>query len=68
MVQGEFKNDLANGMCTVKWPSKQYYHGNLVEGKRDGFGFIRYPDGRSYLGMWKCDKRDGYGEMIIQGD
>ncbi|TNV79358.1 hypothetical protein FGO68_gene1272 [Halteria grandinella] len=60
---GEFKNDLASGMCTVKWPSGQYFHGSIQNGKRNGFGFIRYKDGVSFMGIWKDDQREGYGEM-----
>ena len=35
----------------------------MVNGKREGKGFLYYNDGMYYDGDWKNDEMDGYGEL-----
>ena len=51
------------------------YDGEVVDGKREGYGTITYPDGTIYKGFWHKDKRNGKGteykskgKKIYRGD
>jgi len=44
------------------------YDGELVDGKKSGFGIMKYKDGDVYKGEWKNDKREGKGTMTYNPD
>ncbi|MCL2246375.1 MAG: hypothetical protein FWC10_04600 [Lentimicrobiaceae bacterium] len=39
------------------------YHGDLVDGKKEGKGYELFQDGRKYVGEFSNDKVNGYGEL-----
>lgn len=38
-----------------------HYHGDVVNGQRDGNGTFTFADGSFYSGMWKGNKPSGLG-------
>jgi hypothetical protein len=41
-----------------------YYEGELVNEKREGFGLFIYRNGTKYEGMFKANKQTGYGKLF----
>ncbi|KAJ8603083.1 hypothetical protein CTAYLR_006686 [Chrysophaeum taylorii] len=50
----------------------EVYDGQIVDGKRHGFGECRYPDGSLYSGEWHQGLRQGFGRLegssVYEGD
>lgn len=48
----------------VHWPyaGGGYYKGEVVDGKRHGYGMEHWPDGDTYEGNFIKNKREGYGK------
>lgn len=45
------------------------YSGEMLNGKRCGYGVCRYEDGKVYMGEWKDNKYHGKGKLIYaEGD
>ena len=40
------------------------YIGQVVNGKREGFGIMLFNNGEHYEGLWKNDKEEGTGCFI----
>ena len=40
------------------------YHGELVDGKRQGKGTFLFPNGQTYVGQFENNQRNGYGEIL----
>ena len=57
-----WKNDKPNGKGKMIYPKGDYYEGDFVEGRIEGFGaYTSISNGPSYVGQWKNDLYDGYG-------
>ena len=46
--------------------TKETYHGQLRNSKREGYGYSIYPDGSIYEGYWKNDQYNGLGRLILE--
>ena len=45
------------------------YNGEMLGGKRNGYGICKYENGKVYLGEWKDNKYHGNGKLIYgEGD
>ena len=44
------------------------YDGELIAGKRNGYGVQSYLNGITYYGEWKDDEASGYGELVFDDD
>lgn len=45
------------------------YNGEILHGRRNGYGEMIYPNGDTYLGYWKDDKHEGTGSYTyFNGD
>lgn len=51
------------GICPIEDGSK--YHGDQVDGYRNGFGTMTRPDGYTYSGYWLKNKRHGEGNETL---
>lgn len=40
----------------LKYHSKDVYEGQILNGKRSGYGKMRFANGDQYIGMWKSDQ------------
>ncbi|CAF1065417.1 unnamed protein product [Adineta ricciae] len=45
---------------------RNYYEGNFVNGRRNGFGTFYYSSGTKYIGEWKEDQKHGKGKVILR--
>ncbi len=45
---------------------QEVYTGDLVDGKKNGFGKMVYENGNVYEGEWKDDKKSGKGKMFYK--
>lgn len=41
-----------------------FYDGEWLEGKRNGFGIYQFSTGARYEGQWKDDFKDGFGFYV----
>lgn len=48
--------------------NKEIYEGEVVDGKRHGFGVCIYSNGDMYEGFWREDKPHGYGTLTDVDD
>mmetsp|Transcript_16915 Transcript_16915/g.12013 ORF Transcript_16915/g.12013 Transcript_16915/m.12013 type:complete len:107 (+) Transcript_16915:2041-2361(+) len=53
MVTG--KTDLQQEMVKKKFASTDFYKGEFVKGKPDGYGVCDYKNGNKYAGNWKAN-------------
>lgn len=59
---GYWKNDKPNGKGKLIYHKGDYYEGDFVDGKIEGFGhYINEINGISYIGTWKNELQDGNG-------
>ena len=68
---GKWRNDLPNGVGTLKCLNKENgldklssYHGDWKDGKLHGNGKIIYVTGEYYIGSIDCNKKHGNGKMF----
>lgn len=66
---GEWKNDIMDGMGTMRWPSLgQTYRGQFFKNMMHGLGRMEWvlPSGvlAAYEGEWEDGKRHGKGTMV----
>ena len=61
MYNGNWKDDMMNGIGTKTWEEGISYAGSWKNSQRNGYGEIVYKTGKSYKGDYLCDKRHGYG-------
>ena len=58
----------------IKKYDEAQYEGDIINGKREGFGILKYNNGRIYEGNWVNDRREGKGRErysngnIYEGD
>ncbi|CAF0786054.1 unnamed protein product, partial [Didymodactylos carnosus] len=45
---------------------RNYYDGNFVNGRRDGYGVFYYSSGTRYMGEWKNDQKHGKGKLVLR--
>ena len=63
---GEWQNDLPNGEGIYFYADTgDIYEGEVLDGKRNGYGEYYSSSGNEYYGDWKDNKKHGYGEFII---
>lgn len=60
---GEFRENVPNGMGTLKTPDGASYIGMWVDGSKHGRGRYRWPSGKVYEGDWKDGLQHGYGKL-----
>ena len=46
---------------------RNYYEGNFVNGRRNGFGTFYYSSGTKYIGEWKEDQKHGKVHLKMVG-
>ena len=57
------------GPAHLAWPNGDVYDGELVNGKRSGYGRMVWANGQSYEGDWRDDRADGEGTVtFVNGD
>ena len=66
--EGEWEEDQMKGTAKVFYPNKGTYSGQIVLGKRQGFGMFEWPSGERYSGQWTDDKMQGYGVFFNIGN
>eukprot|EP00435_Cladocopium_sp_Y103_P054220 s82_g17.t1 len=64
IYQGQFRNDLQDGLAIETWPDQSQFIGEFARGKKSGNGEYRWPDGSKYLGQWCMNMIDGTGIYI----
>lgn len=42
-----------------------FYKGEIVDEKRNGFGLQLFPNGCYYIGFWKNNEANGYGRLVL---
>ena len=67
-----FKNGFINifnisDNTTIEYSNGDIYNGDVVDGKRQGYGIMTYANGDIYEGNWTSDLKSGYGEMNCEG-
>jgi hypothetical protein len=65
--EGQWRDDLPNGIGVYVYPSGARYRGSWVDGKKQGNGVAIYADGSMYIGEWLNDHRHGHGLHIVPG-
>ncbi len=71
VYQGNFQNDLPDGMGSYLWQGDPIQRGNryvggFLQGKRHGYGVLLTPAGDRYEGPWADDARSGQTATEIQ--
>ena len=51
-------------VSSLKFDNGTIYEGEVLNGKREGYGVCKWEDGSKYEGNWKDDKANGMGKMI----
>jgi hypothetical protein len=51
--------------ATINYSGNQQYRGEVVNGKKHGYGSYTFPDGTKYQGMWVNDKTHEYGSYQL---
>lgn len=59
--EGEFKENMRQGMGTYVFRDGSVYSGMWQNNMMTGRGFFTWPDGSTFEGEWKFGKRDGPG-------
>jgi len=66
VYEGEFANNLYEGIGKITFPDGGFYHGYFQEGKRNGEGLVFYASKDRYSGQWKNGLKHGNGTYIIE--
>ena len=61
VFEGEWLNELRDGMGKQRWPDGSLYEGSWLQGKANGRGKLLHADGDIYEGDWLDDKANGHG-------
>jgi len=61
--EGEFVDNLFEGLGTYHWGTQKNYTGEWKKGMMDGEGVFSWKDGRVFKGKFHEDKKHGYGEL-----
>jgi len=61
VYEGEFRNDLKDGLGKKTFADKSVYIGEWKEDKKNGKGICSWEDGTRYEGSWKDDMYHGFG-------
>lgn len=62
--QGDFSGSCVTGQGVYCWPDGSRYQGQLLRGKRHGYGTMLFmPEMAVYQGQWKDGKRHGRGKL-----
>ena len=54
-------NSSSNSNTATIYKGEYCYRGEILNGKKNGYGVLSIKDSVVYSGMWKNDKRNGYG-------
>ncbi len=54
-------NMKVQGLGRAIYESGNFYEGQFLDDKRDGYGIFIWNDGANYLGMWKNGMKHGPG-------
>jgi hypothetical protein len=65
--EGYWKDNQPNGEGKLTYynldnETCNYYEGNFIDGKREGYGVFYYADGSRYKGQWSNNQKHGIGE------
>ncbi|CAF3379397.1 unnamed protein product [Rotaria socialis] len=73
---GQWENGVQNGHGVHIWyiiraeesqyALRNYYEGNFLDGRRNGYGTFYYSSGTKYIGEWKADQKHGKGKVILR--
>ncbi|KAL7685358.1 hypothetical protein Plhal304r1_c031g0100871 [Plasmopara halstedii] len=71
MYDGDWKYDRPHGFGRYVWYQstmydKNWYEGEMYQGKRHGRGVFYYSNGAQYEGEWKENQKDGWGLFFYQ--
>lgn len=64
IYKGLWKNDKINGKGRIELRNGEYYEGDFVNDKAEGFGVYQHNDGCKYIGNWKNNLQNGKGKML----
>ena len=56
IYQGEFKNNLLNGIGIIKYSNGDEYHGEVLDGKKHRYGEIKKNNGEFYTAHFNDDE------------
>ncbi len=64
--EGESRNQRPDGYGVIRFEKcGSTYHGEFVDGRREGFGVGVDAGGRIWIGTWKNDQPHGYGALEL---
>ena len=58
--EGNWKNNILNGVGIEIWKDGSFYQGDFKNNKKNGIGLYRWSDGTIYHGEWDNDEMTGY--------
>jgi hypothetical protein len=61
--EGEFKNNMINGLGTYCWANTNIFNGYFKDGKMHGKGIYKWPDGSEYEGEYINNLKEGLGKF-----
>jgi len=65
IIDGQWQNDVVQGLAKATYVDGSTYIGNYLSGKPHGLGKIVYSDGGSYSGSWVNGKIEGAGKAFF---
>ena len=65
IIDGQWQNDVVQGLAKATYLDGSIYIGNYLSGKPHGLGKIVYSDGGSYSGSWVNGRIEGAGKAFF---
>ena len=62
--EGEWDNNMRNGLGKYYWTNGDIYEGEYRKGIREGVGVYYFESGEKYIGEWKNNLRHGKGKVV----
>lgn len=67
IYEGEWFNNMLNGLGKTLFGEDQMYIGNYKDNKKEGLGLFQWNQDKLWVGFWKKGKRKGKGILIKNG-
>lgn len=68
LFEGEYKNNIPEGLGIEIFSNKEKYTGSFTKGLKNGIGTLNYPDGSVYTGMFCNNIIKGYGIFYLNSN